>query len=74
MDFWASLEHQMRYKREALSDWEAICDELKTCADIISETDAKMLEIRKKIELAEDKPSEDEVLFERLRKLDVPIK
>ena len=47
--------------------------QLKQCAETISSTDAQMLELRKKIEAAEDIPSEEEELFERLRKFDVPI-
>ncbi len=41
MDFWASLEHQMRYKA-ASEVPQHLIDELKTCADIISQTDARM--------------------------------
>lgn len=49
MDFWASLEHQLKYK-ENLEDSQSIEDELKLCADTIAETDLKMLDIRKKIQ------------------------
>ena len=41
MDFWASLEHQLRYK----SDIEVpahISDDLKACADVIAATDEEM--------------------------------
>ena len=50
-----------------------VCDELKACADVIAETDRKMLKLREQIELAEDVPSEEEILCDRLRKLDMPI-
>lgn len=50
MDFWASLDHQLKYKKEITPESE-ISVALKECADVISETDQKMLEIRKKIEL-----------------------
>lgn len=49
MDFWASLDHQLKYKKE-LPDGPDISNELKKCADVISQTDEKMLEIRKRIE------------------------
>ncbi|MDO4329826.1 MAG: GTP pyrophosphokinase family protein [Lachnospiraceae bacterium] len=49
MDFWASLDHQLKYKKE-LVDGSSISEELKGCADVIAQTDVKMLEIRKQIE------------------------
>ncbi len=48
MDFWASLEHQMKYKQD-IDNAEEIMRELKDCADTIAETDMKMLKIREKI-------------------------
>lgn len=51
MDFWASLDHQLKYKKQ-LDDVDAgeISMELKKCAEIIAETDWKMLDIRQRIE------------------------
>lgn len=49
MDFWASLDHQLKYKKE-LVDGSDISRELKDCADVIAQTDEKMLDIRKRIE------------------------
>ena len=49
MDFWASLEHEMRYKNENESS-KQIADELKACAETIAATDLKMLELRRRIE------------------------
>ncbi len=72
MDFWASLEHQLKYKKDVAGEGELVA-ELKRCADVICETDKRMLTIREKIEAAEDAPTEDEILFERLRKLDSPM-
>ena len=72
MDFWASLEHQLRYKQPS-PDESIIVNELKDCADIISDTDLRMLKIRKKIEASTGKPTEDEVLLEKLRKIDMSI-
>ena len=49
MDFWASLEHQVKYKKE-LKDTKEIERELKECADTIAATDVQMMNIRNKIE------------------------
>ena len=49
MDFWASLEHQLKYK-EHIDDSKSIENELKECAEIIAMTDLKMMDIRKRIE------------------------
>lgn len=72
MDFGASLEHQIKYKQN-IPNQSSVCDELKACADVIAETDMKILNLRRQIEFAEDAPTEEDILFERLRKLDMPI-
>lgn len=48
MDFWANLEHKMKYKRD-VENADEIIAELKECADTIAETDARMMKIREKI-------------------------
>ncbi len=48
MDFWASLEHQIKYKKECTHDKELVRD-LKLCADTIAETDLRMLELRERM-------------------------
>ena len=50
MDFWASLDHQLKYKKDIGDSAEEISDNLAECAENIAATDAMMLEIRKKIE------------------------
>lgn len=50
MDFWASLEHKMRYKKEDLKNAEEIAEELKICASEISKLDIMMQNIRNRIE------------------------
>ncbi len=45
MDFWASLEHQLKYKKK-IENPEQIASELKKCADVISEVDIRMQDIR----------------------------
>lgn len=49
MDFWASLEHKMKYKKD-IEDAKEIAEELRICAESISELDNKMQEIRNRIE------------------------
>lgn len=49
MDFWASLDHKLRYKQD-LKNSEEIAAELKECADIIAGVDLEMQNIRKKIQ------------------------
>lgn len=53
MDFWASLEHEIHYKKFANSNVEAV-KQLAECADTIYETDIKMMSIRKNLFDAED--------------------
>ena len=72
MDFWASLEHQIKYKKD-IPGQEEVVGRLKDCADVIARTDEQMLELRKKIETAEDLPSEEEELLDKLKKFDMPI-
>ena len=50
MDFWASLDHELKYKKSFFDTDGGISGELKQCADVIAQTDEKMLEIRKRIE------------------------
>ncbi len=48
MDFWASLEHKMKYKKE-IEGSEEIVAELKRCADNIAELDKRMQDINEGI-------------------------
>ena len=48
MDFWASLEHKVKYKKE-IEDSAKISQELKICADEINVLDNKMQNIKRKI-------------------------
>lgn len=48
MDFWATLDHDMQYKKE-VEDAEEIMRELKECADVIHDTDEKMMRLRERI-------------------------
>ena len=57
MDFWASLEHQLRYKTSAAITPE-ISAELRECAERIAETDLKMQKLYMDINAI--KPEEDD--------------
>ena len=50
MDFWASLEHKLKYKKD-IPNAEYIAEELKKCADVISEMDLRMQDIRSMIDV-----------------------
>lgn len=49
MDFWASLEHKLRYKYYDQAP-KHIADELRECAHIINDLDSRMLRIKYEIE------------------------
>lgn len=53
MDFWASVEHNMKYKKE-IKNAESIVEELRYSADLINQLDRRMLQIRDRIELSEE--------------------
>ena len=53
MDFWASLEHKLKYKKK-VADTGEIEEQLKKCADSIEDLDYQMQKIRDKIEHGQD--------------------
>ena len=58
MDFWATLEHGIRYKAtEEVS--QSIVDRLRECADVITETDYKMQQIFKELRQVNDVELDD---------------
>ena len=72
MDFWASLEHQLKYKKE-IPRQDEIVTELKSCADAITAVENHMLSIRKEIEECSDEPTEEDILLEKLSRFDIRI-
>ena len=51
MDFWASLEHKLRYKKDIPeAHAKEIAQQLFDCAQVVSDTDRQMLDIRRQIE------------------------
>ena len=57
MDFWASLEHQLRYKSEA-EFTAAMADELYQCAQLSTELDNRMDALRKSVGNAKNERSQ----------------
>ena len=58
MDFWATLEHGIRYKAtEEVS--QSIVDRLRECADVITETDYKMQQIFQELRQVNDVELDD---------------
>ena len=53
MDFWATLEHKLRYKKNIDSDlMQELSDELQSCAEESSQMDLRMQAVRKKLDNA----------------------
>lgn len=57
MDFWASLEHKLKYKKH-IQNAEEIADRLKMVADVITEMDCAMQDIHNMIELEDGSEGE----------------
>lgn len=72
MNFWATLEHQIKYKKNIKNEIE-VFNELLDCANIINQTDERMLKLRTHIDEAEDVKTEDDILLDKLKKMDLPI-
>lgn len=49
MDFWASLEHKLKYKKN-IKNADTISEELYYCANLVSQLDNRMQQIRQRIE------------------------
>ena len=72
MDFWASVDHQLKYKQdiEDVENADQLSQELKECADIIAQTDARMQAIKDKIYPGNTLP---QTAMEKLKKLTIPL-
>lgn len=71
MDCWASLEHQLKYKHSIKNEQE-IVEELRQCALDMAHTDATMQSLRARMD-NDSPPSEDELLLEKLKRMDHPM-
>lgn len=69
MNFWASLEHQMRYKGGQIKDAQMISKELKKCSEVIFETDEKMQSIRRQIEQNPTEDHDKKLIMDKLKKI-----
>ena len=69
MDFWASVDHQLKYKKD-VENPEEVSKELKDCADIIAQMDTRMLAIKDKIYSGN---RHTETVEEKLRKLNISL-
>lgn len=58
MDFWASVDHKLRYKKD-VEDEAQIVEKLRQCAETISTLDDEMQRIRNMIEAGGEKHAED---------------
>ncbi|SHI26983.1 ppGpp synthetase catalytic domain-containing protein (RelA/SpoT-type nucleotidyltranferase) [Butyrivibrio fibrisolvens DSM 3071] len=67
MDFWASLEHKMKYKKD-IQDAEMITEDLCFSADMINQIDRRMQQIRERIDSGKvkDSLSETKIDFSNL--------
>lgn len=72
MDFWASLEHQLKYKQEVPDQME-IVRQLSECAEKIASVDRQMWQVRRQIERSGDLPTEEEIILEKLSRIDIAI-
>ena len=70
MDFWASLEHKLRYKKNIPeSEAEYLANELVECANISAALDQRMEAIRDRMEAAQEKEAEELERLEESRGL-----
>ena len=69
MDFWATLEHGIRYKATEEVP-QSIIDQLRECADVITETDYKMQDIFQALQRVHDvdEATHDEVISETMQR------
>lgn len=58
MDFWASLEHKLRYKKH-ITNSEEIAQRLKAVADVITDMDSEMQNIQHMIEFVDEEEEKD---------------
>ena len=70
MDFWASLEHQIKYKKN-VEHAEKVIARLTECADEIAHVDETMQEIRIEMDNIKEETTDVEALYEKLKKIDI---
>ena len=70
MDFWASLEHQIKYKKN-VKNADKVIARLKECADEIAHVDETMQQIRVEMDKIQENTTDAETLYEKLKKIDI---
>ena len=70
MDFWASLEHQIKYKKN-VKNADKVIARLKECADEIAHVDETMQQIRVEMDKIQENSTDAETLYEKLKKIDI---
>ena len=70
MDFWASLEHQIKYKKN-VKNADKVIARLKECADEIAHVDETMQQIRVEMDKIQENSTDAETLYEKLKKSDI---
>lgn len=68
MDFWASLEHKLRYKKNIPDDQaEQLARELEECAATSAALDYRMQDIRQRLAKLEEEGEDEETQLEKLQ-------
>ena len=70
MDFWASLEHQIKYKKN-VKNADKVIARLNECADEIAHVDETMQQIRMEMDKIQENSTDAETLYEKLKKIDI---
>ena len=70
MDFWASLEHQIKYKKN-VKNADKVIARLKECADEIAHVDETMQQIRMEMDKIQENSTDAETLYEKLKKIEI---
>ena len=73
MDFWASLEHQIKYKKH-VEHAEDVIARLKECADEIAHVDETMQQLRIEMDSIKEETTGAEALYEKLKKIDISLR
>ncbi len=73
MDFWASLEHQIKYKKHVEHAGNVIA-RLKECADEIAHVDETMQQLRIEMDSIKEETTGAEALYEKLKKIDISLR
>ncbi len=71
-DYWAGLEHQLKYKQHPEGEADLI-EQLRQCAENLAQTDLQMLSIRRKLEGSQPPATPEQVLREKVLRLDVAV-